>query len=88
VGVVDEDVVDVVLEDCGLTGSEGVSMLLRSRTARVACLLYCREVASGEDVQQRCFAASTVTSVTRVSARLGPNMYRMSSEMRVIVYSQ
>jgi hypothetical protein len=62
-GVVDEDVVDVVLEDCGLTGVGSVSSLEGYSAEIVACLLYCREVASGEDVQQRCLAASTVAAV-------------------------
>jgi hypothetical protein len=63
VGVVDEDVVDVVLEDRGFTGGGGVSSLEGYSAEVVACLLYCREVASGEDVQQRCLAASTVAAV-------------------------
>jgi hypothetical protein len=63
VGVVDEDVVDVVLEDRGLTEDGSVSSLEGYSAEVVACLLYCREVASGEDVQQRCLAAGTVAAM-------------------------
>lgn len=53
-GVVDEDVVDVVLEDGGFAGGGKVSRddPGNLRAWAVACLLYCREVASGEDIEQ------------------------------------
>ena len=52
-GVVDEDVVDVVLEDCRLAGGRrGLVAGFGGEKWVVARLLDCRKVASGEDVQQ------------------------------------
>jgi hypothetical protein len=89
VDVVDEDIVDVVLEDCWLTvnpteefrgqrSAQMASLALRNCPpppgvqspkllllfdARVD-LLDCREISSGENVQERSLAASTVTSAS------------------------
>ena len=59
-GVIDEDVVDVVLEDGGFAVTVSERRHLLREEADV--LLDGGEVAAGEDIEEGCLAACTVTS--------------------------
>lgn len=80
-GVVDEDVVDVVLEDGGFAVYERVRREGFCRVVSGGCmrslLLDGRKVASCEDVKEGCLAACSVASVVCVSTILLCSRRRM-----------
>lgn len=81
--IVNENVVDVVLEDSGFAASVGVSPFCARGLIFQRNILYGWEVASGEDIQQRCLTACSIPSASRLAV-----LYCVGGSEAVVSYSR